>query len=471
MTDWLDPNVLAVTLGAVAGLLGLLASGHALLNKRRPRSAFGWIAVCLMFPLAGAILYYLFGVNRSRRRAQKLRDESLLAAPHSVHAAFTDDGAAALGRLGEALSGEPLLGGNAVTLLRCGEEAYPAMLSAIDDARERVLLSTYIFDSDDTGRAFADALQRAVERGVEVQVLLDGFGELYTFPRARRMLHKRGITVRRFLPPRLLPPSLMINLRNHRKILLVDNDVAFTGGMNISDRHCVEREGRGHRVVDVHFALRGPVVASLQATFNGDWVFAGGALQADVPVIAPAGRSQCRAIADGPDEELDRLLLLMVGTIGLARRRVGIMTPYFIPPRELLGALQTAALRGVDVSILLPEHNNLFFMHRATRHLLWELLQRDVRVYLQPGPFVHSKLLLVDDDYAQMGSANLDPRSLRLNFELNVEIIDADFAAELSEHYAAARSQAREITLEDVDRRSVGTRLVDGMAWLFSPYL
>lgn len=471
MTDWLDPNLLAVALGVAAGLLGLLASGHALLNKRRPRSAFGWIAVCLMFPLAGAILYYLFGVNRSRRRAQKLRDEGLFAAAHSVHATFPGDGAAALGRLGEALSGQPLLSGNAVTLLRCGEEAYPAMLAAIDDARQRVLLSSYIFDSDDTGRSFADALQRAVQRGVEVSVLLDGFGELYTFPRARRMLRKRGITVRRFLPPRLLPPSLMINLRNHRKVLLVDDEVAFTGGMNISDRHCVERQGKGHRVVDVHFALRGPVVASLRSIFNGDWVFAGGEPITGVPDVAPAGAAQCRAIADGPDEELDRLLLLMVGTIGLARRRVGIMTPYFIPPRELLGALQTAALRGVDVSILLPEHNNLFFMHRATRHLLWELLQRGVRIYLQPGHFVHSKLFLVDDDYVQMGSANLDPRSLRLNFELNVEVLDADFAAGLGKYYAEARSGAREITLEEVDGRGMGTRLVDGMTWLFSPYL
>jgi len=467
----LDPNVVAVALGVAAGLLGLLASGHALLNKRRPRSAFGWIAVCLMFPLAGAVLYYLFGVNRSRRRAQKLRDEGYFAAIHSEHADLSADEAGALGRLGEALSGQPLLAGNAVELLRCGEEAYPAMLAAIDSARERILLSTYIFDTDQTGREFADALQRAVQRGVDVRVLLDGFGELYSFPRARRLLRKRGITVRRFLPPRLLPPSVMINLRNHRKILLVDGHTAFTGGMNISDRHRLELPGKGHRVVDIHFTLRGPVVASLQSIFSGDWVFAGGEPVPDTPVTQRAGPSLCRAIADGPDEELDRLLLLLVGTIGLARRRVAIMTPYFIPPRELLGALQTAALRGVDVSLLLPEHNNLFFMHRATRHLLWELLQRGVRIYFQPGAFVHSKLLLVDDEYAQMGSANLDPRSLRLNFELNVEILDTQLTARLGEHYQEARSRAREISLSEVDGRRLGTRLLDGLAWLFSPYL
>jgi cardiolipin synthase len=180
---------------------------------------------------------------------------------------------------------------------------------------------------------------------------------------------------------------------------------------------------------------------------------------------------RCRAIADGPDEELDRLLLLLVGAVGLARRQVAIMTPYFIPPRELLGALQAAALRGVDVSILLPGRNNLFFMHRATRHLLWELLQRGVRVYFQPGPFVHSKLLLVDDEYAQVGSANLDPRSLRLNFELTVEVYDRELVASLHEHHAAARRCADEVTLAEVDARRLSTRLLDGLAWLFSPYL
>jgi cardiolipin synthase A/B len=454
----------------IAGLLGILASIHALLYKRRPRAAFGWIAVCLTFPLAGAALYFWFGINRARRRARQLRDEGHVEFS-AEHAAEPPADHAALARLGEAVTGQPLLGGHSVEALHGGEAAYPAMLAAIDSAQHRVYLVTYLFDTDETGRGFADALGRAVERGVDVRVLLDGVGELYTFPRARRMLRKRGVTIRRFLPPRLVPPSFMVNLRNHRKILLIDDELAFSGGMNISDRHLMSADDNSHRVVDMHFAVRGPVTLSLLSIFLSDWHFAGGTESARPGRASVAGPGLCRAIADGPDEELDRLLILLVGAVGLARRRVAIMTPYFVPPRELLGALQAAALRGVDVTILLPGRNNLFFVHRATRHMLWELLQRGVRVCYQPAPFVHSKLLLVDDDYAQIGSANLDPRSLRLNFELTLEVYDVGFVAQLHQHYAAARARAQEVCLADVDGRRLPTRMLDGLAWLFSPYL
>src|SRR5690606_37578671 len=292
-----------------------------------------------------------------------------------------------LASLGHTVSGTPLLAGNAVEPLHSGEQAYPAMLQAIEQAERRIQLSTYIFDSDATGRAFAEALGRAVSRGVQVRVLLDGVGELYSFPRARRMLAKQGVEVRRFLPPRLLPPSFMVNLRNHRKILVVDDRVGFTGGINISDRHLAERADNPRRVVDLHFRLQGPVVSALAEIFLNDWVFAGGKGPLELEQAGMVGDVRCRAIADGPDEELDRLLLLLVGAVGLARHRVSIMTPYFIPPRELLGALQAAALRGVDVAIVLPGKNNLFFVHRAARHQLWELLQRGVRIYYQKPPF------------------------------------------------------------------------------------
>lgn len=468
---WSVADLGALAAAIAAGALGLLASGHALLNKRRPRAAFGWIAVSLVFPLAGAILYFLFGINRTRRRAQKLRGEEFRQHSMADYVAEAPPAYVELAALGERVSAQPLLDGNRIEPLHNGEEAYPAMLAAIDRARHRVLLATYIFDVDDTGRAFADALGRAVERGVDVRVLLDGVGELYSLPRAGRMLRKRGVTVLRFLPPRLLPPSFRVNLRNHRKILVIDDDVAFTGGMNISDRHLAARTDNPHRVVDLHFRVSGPVLASLVDIFHGDWLFAGGS--DGTPATHPplAGTARCRAIADGPDEALDRLLLLMVGAIGLARRRVAVMTPYFVPPRELLGALQTAALRGVEVSIVLPAHNNLFYVHRATRHGLWELLERGVRVYYQDGPFVHSKLLLVDDGYAQIGSANVDPRSLRLNFELVVEVFERDLVARLDEYHRAARAGAEEVTLADVDGRRLPTRLVDGVFWLFSPYL
>jgi cardiolipin synthase len=235
----------------------------------------------------------------------------------------------------------------------------------------------------------------------------------------------RGTRVRfaRFLPPRPLPPAFSVNLRNHRKILIVDGQEAFTGGINVRDRYL---EADDVRIIDSHFRLSGPVLAQIETVFLRDWQFVTGepgSVARRVP--KPTGAATCRVVTDGPDAGLDRLASLLTGAIASARHRVAIMTPYFVPPRELISPLLAAALAGVDVAVILPERNNLPYVHWATRHMLWELLERGVNVYYQPPPFVHSKLFYVDDHYAQIGSANFDSRSLRLNFEMNVEVTTA----------------------------------------------
>jgi cardiolipin synthase len=265
------------------------------------------------------------------------------------------------------------------------------------------------------------------------------------------------------------PPLFSVNLRNHRKILAVDGKVAFTGGANIRESYVATG---GEKIIDLHASLAGPVVAQVETVFSRDWQFATGeATRTRGAHGELTGRAECRAIADGPERSHARLTELLVGAIGAARRRVAIMTPYFLPPRELVAPLQAAALEGVDVAVILPANNNLPYVHRATRHMLWELLERGVRIYYQPGPFVHSKLFYVDDDYAQIGSANLDPRSLRLNFEMNVEVYDRRFVSELSAHFEAVRARSQPITVREVDGRALRTKLLDGAAWLFSPYL
>jgi cardiolipin synthase len=344
------------------------------------------------------------------------------------------------------------------------------LLVAIARARRRVLFPTYIFAAGPVGRQFVDALGAAARRGADVRVLLDGVGELYSWPSVVPLLRQANVRVARFLPPRLWPPTISVNLRNHRKILAIDGEVAFTGGINIRDRYLAE--AAADRIVDLHFRLTGPVVAQIDTVFAHDWQFATG----DRVVIDPshaAGRGEafCRAIPNGPETDFDRLTELIVGAIGHAYERVAIMTPYFLPPRELIAPLQAAALEGLDVAVILPARNNLWYVHRATRHMLWELLQRGVRVYYQPPPFVHSKLFYMDDRYAQIGSANLDPRSLRLNFELNVEVYDSKVVAQLAEHFETVRQRSAEVTLAQVDSRPLATKLIDGAAWLFSPYL
>jgi cardiolipin synthase len=428
--------------------------------------------VCFTLPFAGPLLYYLFGINRVRTRARRLLTGMEHPVCEAEFAAAAPPGREPLERLGFAVSGFPLAGGNRVELLHNGEAAFPAMLDAIAGARQRVFLSTYIFESGPLGQRFAAALGAACERGVDVRVLLDGVGELYSWPRARTLLEQHGVRTARFLPPRAWPLEFSLNLRNHRKILVVDGCRAFAGGINIRDDYLVVDSPHSHRITDLHARFDGPVAAQMESVFVHDWqVVTGQAAPPPALAIAAAGDAICRAVVDGPEIEFDRLTELFVGAIANAKRRVAIMTPYFLPPRELIAPLQAAALQGIDVAVILPEHNNLPYVHRATRHMLWELLQRDVRIYYQPPPFVHSKIFYIDDDYAQLGSANLDPRSLRLNFEMNVEIYDRTLVERLSAHFETVRARSKQISLREVDGRPFGTKLLDGAAWLFTPYL
>jgi cardiolipin synthase len=466
------------------GVVVLVSAGHALLHKRDPRAGLGWIVTCLALPGIGAILYWLFGVNRIRTRARdwQARGKGMLwmepaicdwSAELEDALPFRRENYAALLSLADAVTRRSLLSGNRIVPLYNGEEAYPAMLRAIDEAQSSVHLSTYIFDADRTGQSFVDALQKAVNRGVEVRVLIDGLGERYSFPIARRLMRGSGIRTARFLPPSLSGRGIYFNLRNHRKLLVVDGALGFTGGMNLGDRHLAANRDNPKRVVDIHFRLEGPVVGHLQEAFLEDWHFATGEAINDVPYPPPVtgGEAFGRGISAGPNEDFEKLTWIVVGALNCARRRIRIMTPYFIPERSLVTAINAASLRGVEVDILLPGQNNLFYVAWASRAFHGELLEYGTRIFFQPPPFVHSKLLLVDDDYALTGSANLDPRSLRLNFEFNVEVYDRALVDELGRHFEAVRRVSRELTSAEVEARSLPIRLRDAATKLFSPYL
>jgi len=464
--------------------LSFTTAGHALFFKRNPQSALGWVAVCLMFPLVGPLIYFFFGINRVQTRAKKLDVKRTPYpmqpgdVPNVADLTYTPSdldvprAVSGIARMSDRVGRHPMVGGNAIHLLRNGESAFPAMLESINTARERILLSTYIFDSDATGRSFIDALRRAIVRGVDVRVIVDGVGELYAFPRISTLLRKARVPYARYLPPRLFPPMLHINLRNHRKLLIADGNCGYTGGMNIGDRHLVGKPPRKSRVGDTHFRLTGPIVRQLEQAFIEDWYSCTGESlppEPDMPV--ETGSAVCRAIVDGPNESTDVLSIILIGAIAAARERIVIMTPYFLPSAEMISALQTTSLRGVRVDVVLPSRNNLPYIQWASNNLLWEMLTWGVRVHFQPPPFVHSKLFVIDGNYAQIGSANLDPRSLRLNFELNVEVYDREFAKTLTAYIDNAISRSGEMTLEMINRRSRLVKTRDAIAWLFSPYL
>jgi cardiolipin synthase A/B len=462
---------------AVAGALLVLlvhagfaawATGHALLSKNDPRSAFGWIIVCWVFPLAGPLLYVLFGINRVRSRARQLRS-GLPVVREPSPPAVADDFAMQLTHIGDAVTQWSRIAGNAIEPLENGENAFPRMLAAIGAAKDSVWLATYIFETDPVGRQFVAALAAAVARGVQVRVLVDGIGEWYSWPHVVPLLRRSAVPAARFLAPRLLPPRIAINMRNHRKLLLVDGHTGFIGGMNIGGREV----GRGseRRMADLHFQVRGPVLTQLARVFAIDWRFAAREELTIPPLAVAAGAAVCRVVTEGPDEDTDKLLYVILGAVSVARQQILIMTPYFIPQPELTSALQAAALRGVEVCLVLPEHSNLRYVDWASMRWWRPLLERGVRIYQQPAPFSHTKLLVVDGAYAQIGSANLDPRSLRLNFEIALEVYCADAARGLANYVLRARQGSREYLLAECARQSLGARIRNSLMWLLSAYL
>jgi cardiolipin synthase len=457
--------------------VSLVAAGHAVVYKRDSRSAAIWVLVVWLLPGAGAVLYALLGVNRVQRRAAKLRRDRLRYRP--AHAALRLAAAvpgadlAPLARMMSRVAERPLLQGNSVAPLVDGGEAYPAMLDAIEGARSSIALASYIFQARGIGTKFVEALVRAHRRNVAVRVLVDDVDARFTRFSAVKPLRRAGVPTGVFNPP-LVPARLAaFNLRNHRKILVVDGALGFTGGMNIDPQYW-QPEQPETAFRDLHFRLRGPVVAQLMEVFADDWHFATEeSLHGSTwfPDLAPGGELLARVVEEGPDESPDRLRWSIIGGLNAASRAVRILTPYFVPDAPLVSALNAAALRGVEVDIVLPGESDLPHVQWAGIHGLWQVLERGCRVWMGRGPFDHSKLMVVDGAWTLIGSGNWDARSLRLNFELNVECYCAEFGARMEALALERRAGAGEVTLASVDKRPLPIKLRDGVARLFAPFL
>lgn len=478
--DWVEPYW-PYLLTVATTILSIIAAVHAIMTKRDVRSALGWAGLVLLSPGLGVILYFCLGINRVRRKALALRDtKTRMPSGFYRFAVDPHETAERYGHAGEILlqiaktlgfvSGKPLLRGNKIDILRNGEEAYPAMLTAIGNAKISISLQTYIFDSDRLGLKFVDALEAAHKRGVSVRVLIDGIGVRYSLRPVHQILRKRGIPTALFIPVRNIK---VLNLRTHRKIMVVDSRLAFTGGMNIRVAHIVSEISK-EPTIDVHFSLEGPVVQQLQEVFADDWNFATGEVLHGPQWFAPLemhGTIFARGIADGPDENVSALAFTLHAAISAAKKRIRIVTPYFVPDITLLSALGVAACRGIEVDIVIPQHGNLRLVEWAAWSQLQEVLSFGCRVWLTPTPFDHSKLMTVDGLWTLFGSSNWDARSLRLNFEHNIEAHDQHFAEKIDAIIEEKIARSIPLTLEQVEHRPFLMRFRDSLARLGSPYL
>ncbi|ACL55537.1 phospholipase D-like domain-containing protein [Methylobacterium nodulans] len=445
---------------------------HALLNKREVGAAIGWIGLAWLSPLAGSALYALFGINRVMRRARRLpvlpvrKPGVPQADPVRVPEPFLP-----LERAGDELTGLPLTGGNRVALLRHGDEAYPAMLEAIGTAQHSIGLSSYIMRDDASGEAFVRALAAAKARGTAICVLVDGIGSGYFSPAIYRRLRAEGIPAGLFMHSAVPWRMPFLNLRTHKKLLVVDGRIGFVGGVNIGDENRVS-QNPPEPVRDTHFRLDGPVVGQLTQAFARDWAFVMGEDldgPAWFPAIPPAGAIPARVVTSGPDADIEKIEFVVLAALATARRSIRLATPYFLPSEILLTSLALAAMRGIAVDVVIPQASNHRLVDWATRAHVGPLLKSGVRIWLDRPPFDHSKLMVVDDVWCFVGSANWDTRSFRLNFELNVELYDPAFAAQLDRLLAA--KMETQLTREALKARGMPVRLRDAGVRLLLPYL
>ena len=464
-------NASSVMLLAIDLSISTAITIHVLLNKRNVNSAIGWIGLAWLSPFVAAALYFAFGINRIERRARILRRPAKTHLLRINESALNKEPFANLKATIGALTHRTLAAANISLPLRDGDDAYPEMLTAIKNAKTSVALTSYIFRSDKIGQEFVDALAKANQRGVMVRVLIDGFGSGIFLPTTYHLFRKQGIPIARFMNSVLPWKMQFLNLRLHKKILIIDGITAFIGGLNIADEN-IGRLRQKIIVRDTHFKISGPVVKQITADFIDDWQFATGEVLQEsfwIPLMQETATVESRVIVSGPDQDSEQLSLVLLSAISAAQKSIRIATPYFLPHEQLMTSLQLAAIRSVDVRIVIPLVSDHAPIGWAMHAHVGPLLKAGCQIWQAPLPFDHSKLMVVDEIWCLFGSPNWDTRSLRLNFEMAIEAYDPVLAALLST--MINQNSITPLTQKELECRSFFVKCRDAATRLLIPYL
>lgn len=477
--ELLDFSTVASAAASVIGLVSLAFIPLVLVRRKDPAATFAWILVLVFVPVAGVVLFWFLGRDRMRRPVRRRREQSEAVQGRisqrlsgQIDQALVEQSREeqppeqrGVMRLASALSRLQIVAGNDVRVLVGAEEKLRALIEAIEAARDHVHLEYYIFRADRTGRRVLDALVAAARRGVRVRLLYDAYGSFGLRARLGPLLAAGGHAAP-FFPISLLRRAYTLNLRNHRKLVVIDGEIGFAGGINIGDMFLPWR--------DVHLRVEGPIVGELQAVFVADWYLATRrdlAHPAFFPPIEPRGTSIAQILQSGPDESAEAIHRLYFAAIASARERVYLTTPYFVPDRAMSVALQTAALRGVEVRLIVPRRSNHRVTFHAGRSYYDELLSAGVHVHEYLPGMLHTKAIVVDGRFGVVGSANLDVRSFRLNFELVAVLYDETSVARLEALFREDLGATEEVLLADWRGRSLVTRVKEGFGRLLSPLL
>ncbi len=473
--------------------LSVLTALHILLNTRdESERTVLWLLVIFGFPVFGVILYLFCGLNR--RNTMGRRVDMILDAIRKKNgngmlnfrkraltpfiAGRTETANMEYRNMMDRIFPDyPPLNGNDVQLLCDGTAAYPEMLKSIREAKHSIHLESYIFADDTVSRQLFEELRKKAQEGVQVKVIYDSLGSLPALISHffRRYSHRSGnLKICAFSRTTLLTPWRN-QLRNHRKLLITDGTTAFLGGLNISAGNVSGKESI--RIHDLHCRIQGTAVSELQFVFLQDWNVASGDAPGSIfreeyfPVPRFRGNTGLRVIPSGHGYVFQGTEQTFFAAVSTARKSVWICTPYFVPERAFSKALRTAALRGVDVRIIMPEKNNHFFMQLASENLYPTLCADGVRIFARKGAFSHTKAMLCDGTHAYFGSSNCDVRSFRLNYELDVSVTSGSFLQELHEQFLQELENSSEITLEDTRLVHPVRRLAQSICALFTPVL
>ena len=458
---------------------GLAAAGHAVMTARTSQGSIAWALCLIMLPYVTLPAYMVFGRGRFQGYVKALRKgnsqiDHLARALEKKMRLFRvrdeefDPKYVAL----EDLAEMPFTSHNDATLLIDGKAAFAAMFAGIEAATDYIIVQFYIIHDDNLGRELKVLLNRKAREGVRVYVLFDEIGS-YQLPRAyRRELAEAGAVILPFRTSKGFRNRFQVNFRNHRKIVIADGNVAYVGGLNVGDEYMglSKRFGPWR---DTHVEVRGPVVQAIQFAFLEDWFWATGSVpELDwTPRPAPDENETALCLASDPSDLIETCGLFFLHAINSAKQRVWIASPYFVPDESLMSAIQLAAIRGVDVRIMLPEIPDHKVVYLAGFSFIAEAEPAGVKFYrYQPG-FMHHKVILVDDDLAAVGTANFDNRSIRLNFELMLVFADKAFAATVCKMLEKDFAECRQATADELASRPYLFRVAVRVARLWAPVL
>ncbi len=451
--------------------------GVILSENRNPLKSLAWITVLLLFPIGGIILYIFFGRSIknqrmiSRRNKRKLKQVSQIKAKSSTTKPLSPELQQQVD-LGISLCDAPYSDGNDIDIYNGGLPKFEALLRDIKSAQQYIHLQYYIIEDDNIGRQIADALIEKAGSGVKVRIIYDHIGCFGVKTKFFKQMQSAGIEVHPFFRVAFPPFATRINWRNHRKICIIDGHIGYIGGMNIADRYI--NGGKFSLWRDIHMRIAGPAVGALQYSFAVDWSFMGHPLINEKVSNKPStadNTAGLQLITCGPTSEWSNVAMLMLKAIGNAKKRVYIQTPYFLPTESLLRSLQAAALAKVDVRVMIPRRSDSRILTYASYSYILECLRAGIKIYLFDNGMLHSKTLIVDDQFCSIGSANIDFRSFECNFESTMFIYSADANAQLRRQFLDDQHHSERINATLWRNRSKVQKAKESLVRLLSPIL